>query len=93
VAAINFGSYTKDPDEVVDLSFDWTKELDGDTISTSTWPAVVGITQATPSKDDMTTTTWVSAGSAGTDYRIVNRVVTAGGRTLEGSITVAVRTA
>lgn len=79
----------KDPDAVLDYGFDWTKWLGSDTISESTWTASAGITKVTPEilPGGKITRVWVNGGTAGTDYTLTNRVVTAGGRTEERTMT------
>jgi len=82
----------KDPDEVLDYVVDWIKPLAGDTILTSTWTLPEGITGSQESMTDTTTTIWLTGGTAGKDYGLVNRITTAGGRTREQTCTLRVRT-
>lgn len=87
-------AYVKDPGEKKDYGYDWSAHLgDVDTISTSTWVVQTGLTQTTPapSKTDTTTTIWLSGGTAGTEYRVTNHVVTAQGREFERSFYVNVQ--
>ena len=35
----------KDPDEVLDYRVDWSARLDGDTIASSTWEVLAGLTK------------------------------------------------
>jgi len=95
MAAILILRYVKDPDEKLDFGFDWKTAMDGDTIASSAWVVPGGITQDTPSpsNDAYTTTIWLSGGTNGTDYDVVNRVTTAGGRVMEASLLVQVRAA
>lgn len=83
--------YIKDPSAVLDYGFDWTDWLDGDTIATSTWTAPTGLTVASHSNTTTTTLAWLSGGTAGQVYSVVNRVVTAGGRTDDRSHIIAVQ--
>ena len=85
-------TYTKDPDAVLDYMVDWEQWLDGDTISTSTWTVPSGITKDSDSKTDTTATVWLSGGTLNDDYEVVNRIVTAGGRTEDRTLTIRVRT-
>lgn len=73
--------YTKDPDDRIDVSFNWVGFLDGDTIDTSTFLLPDGLTEFDSSNTTLRTTVWVSGGSAGNLYRVTNRIVTDGGRT------------
>jgi hypothetical protein len=75
----------KDPDAVLDYQFDWSDWLGSDTVSTSTWTVPTGITKVTDTKTTTTTTIWLSGGTAGNEYTITNRIVTAGGRTEDRS--------
>jgi hypothetical protein len=79
-------SFTKDPDAVLDYQVDWSAWLasalgGADTIATSTWIVPDGITKNSDTHTDNTATLWVSGGTAGTAYNLVNRITTAGGRT------------
>jgi len=71
----------KDPDAVLDYGFNWKKEgspwlEDGETISTSEWTVPTGLTKDSDSKTDTTTTIWLSGGTVGETYRIVNEIIT-----------------
>lgn len=81
-------TYTKDSDEVLDFLLSWVARLiDGDVIATSEWimptPTDGGIVKDSDSKTDTTTTIWVSGGTVGKIYRVVNRVETGGGRIMD----------
>ena len=86
------GAYVKDPDEVLDYTIDWAAAIPSDTIASSTWVVPAGITQASPSPSYTTTATtiWLSGGTAGTVYDVVNRITTSGGRTLERALQIRV---
>jgi hypothetical protein len=83
----------KDPNAVLDYVIDWgSKWLEaGDEISTSIWTVPTGITKDSDSKTTTTTTIWLSGGTDGESYDIVNRIVTTGGRTDDRTITIIVR--
>lgn len=71
----------KDPDEVKDYEFDWTDILKGDTISGTTWTiSPSGLTKDSDTNNSSTTTIWVSGGTAGVTYSLMNEITTAGGR-------------
>jgi hypothetical protein len=93
MAAIKF---SKDPDEVLDYELDWSPRLAEDTIALSEWlmptPATGVIAKDSDAKSTTTTTIWVSGGTLGKDYSIVNRIVTAGGRTMDQTCLMRVRT-
>ena len=73
----------KDPDETKDYVVDWTTRLSGDTIETSLWIAPDGIVIDSEENTTTETTIWLSGGTLGDVYELVNRVTTAGGRTLD----------
>ncbi len=79
---------TKDPDEIVDYDLSWEDEMtaDTDTISSSTWTVPAGITKDSSSNTTTRTKVWLSGGTIGETYTLLNRVVTAGGRTLDQSV-------
>ena len=81
----------KDPDEVLDYELDWTDRLAGDTISTSSWTVPTGITKASDTKTTTVTTVWLSGGTIGTKYELTNRIVTAGGRTMDQSVDISIK--
>jgi len=83
--------YEKDPQETIDLSFAWAPKLDGDTIVTSTFTLPDGLTEESTAIDGSITTIFVSGGTIGRIYRIVNTLTTSGGRTYERTIYVRVR--
>lgn len=73
--------FEKDPNAVLDYTFDWSAWLGDDTISTSTWIVPAGITKASSSNTATTTTIWLSGGRQTAKYLVTNRIVTANGRT------------
>lgn len=77
----------KDPQADLDYSIDWSLWLTGtDTLSTSTWIVPSDLTAHNQSYGTATTITWLSGGTNGEVYDVVNRVVTAGGRTEDRTI-------
>jgi len=92
----------KDEDEVLDYSLNWFARLAGDTIATSTWFLPVGVTLVHDSdlirtggptneptewdQPDSATVIWLSAGTNGEHYALLNRIVTAGGRTMDQTV-------
>jgi hypothetical protein len=81
----------KDPDEVLDYGIDWTARLAGDTIQTSTWIIPAGITKVSDSSTSTSTEIWLSGGAIGASLQITNRVVTSGGRTMDQSVTLLIK--
>lgn len=84
--------FLKDPDEVLDYTVDLSTELGADTITgTPTWTVPIGITKASQSNTTTTITAFFSGGTAGTDYLIGWTVTTTGGRTINESFIIRVR--
>ena len=85
----------KDPDAVLDYRIDWTNVLDNsdpvDTIATSDWVVDAGLVIDSDSETQNITTAWVSAGTLGQLGRLVNTIVTAGGRTHVRTIEISVK--
>ena len=89
----------KDPADVFDVQASHARQMahDDDTITASEWRVdddaedalVIGASPA-PSFTDTTATCWVSGGVEGGNYRLVNTVETAGGRTWERTATIKV---
>lgn len=87
-------TYTKDPSAVLDYGFDWRAWLESagnDTIDTSTWTVDTGLTVNASTVSGGVSVVWLSGGTVGVNYTVTNRIVTAGGRTDERSLTVLVR--
>ena len=82
----------KDPDEVLDYSIDWSGRIGtDDTILTAAWTVPAGITNHAESHTDSVTTLWLAGGTLGAAYSILNRIVTAGGRTLDQTVSIKVK--
>lgn len=84
-------SFVKDPNEVADYVRDWSAILGADTIATSTWTPDTGITVNSSSNTTTTATVWLSGGTDGTNYGVLNRIVTAGGRTHDFTLQFLIR--
>ena len=78
--------FVKDPDAIVDYGIPWTAWLVADTIATSTWVVPTGITKASDTFTTTQTTIWLSGGTVGAEYTLVNRITTAAGRTQDQTI-------
>ena len=79
-------TFSKDPDDVLDFTFDWSTWLAGDTISSDTVTVATGLTKDSDSNDTDSVTVWVSGGTNGQSYKVTSQIVTAGGRTKTASI-------
>lgn len=91
---MKMNTFVKDPSAVLDYAADWSAWLAsvGDTITASTWTPDTGITVGTggfaPSFTPTKTTVWLSGGTAGVSYKIVNHITTVAGR--QNDVTIAV---
>lgn len=83
-------TFTKDPDAVLDYSVDWSLWLAGDQIASSEWLLEQGVEKVTDTNTATKATVWLRGGQAGTTYLVTNRIVTAGGRTDDRTISVKV---
>jgi hypothetical protein len=84
---------TKDPSSVEDFGLEWGL-AEGDTLTSSTWTVPAGITRNSDSfQASGQTTIWLSGGTDGAVYRLVNRITTSQGRTDERTLRVLVRDA
>lgn len=85
----------KDPNEVLDYAFDWSpRNLDGDTISSfvaTVEEGTVVVDDSLFSPDSLTTVTWLSGGTEGEACKVLLRIMTAMGRTLDETITIKIK--
>jgi hypothetical protein len=65
----------------LDYMINWSPWLGTDTINTSTWTVPTGITKVTSTNTTTTATIWLSGGTEGKMYEVVNTIITSGGRT------------
>lgn len=82
--------YTKDPDAVLDYSYDWTAWLGTDTISAL---SVIGsgVVIDESSHADGVATAWVSGGTLNAKATVTFRVTTAAGRVDDRSIVLKIK--
>lgn len=85
--------FIKDPSSKEDYTVNWTTWLGDDTISASAWTVPSGLTQSTPSPSNTATaaTIWISGGTHGQEYLLMNQITTAAGRINQQSIKILVR--
>lgn len=81
----------KDPADERDYQIDWAPLLGEDTIALSLWRVPDGITGESGSNTDTTSTIWVTGGTDGEDYHIINRITTSDDRTFERYLIIPVR--
>ncbi len=78
--SVNF--LPKMPAEVLDYQVNWMSRLNGDAIQSSEWSSDTGLTISSVSHAAVTTTIWLAGGTAGTSYKLINEILTVGGRTM-----------
>lgn len=81
----------KDPDEVLDYVIEWKGRLAGDTIASSTWTVPEGLTQGLTSVSGTKATIWLSGGTIDQTYDVQNRITTVGGRTMDQTVPLTIK--
>lgn len=83
----------KDPDEILDYRINWVARLGVDTIVTSTFSVAVGAGLVVDSNSftDTITTVWLSGGTLGVTYQVLNRITTLGGRTMDQTVKLKIK--
>ena len=81
-------AYKKDPQAVLDYTFDWAPWLTpiGDTIVAVVWTLSGTLAKVSQSNTTTTATAFISGGTLGETETLTCRITTAGGRTDERSI-------
>jgi hypothetical protein len=84
--------YKKDPNAVLDYTFDWAPYLLplNDTILTVEWVVSAGLTKVSSSFGTTNATAFVSGGVVGTTETLTCRITTNGGRVDDRSITLKI---
>jgi len=83
-------TFTKDPDAVLDYKNNWLAWLGTDRIIASTWTATAGITIDSDTFTRNETVVWLSGGTVGSSYTLVNRITTSLGRVDDRSIIIRI---
>ena len=87
--ALNWPS--KDPDELLDYSLNWSQALAGDTITTSDWVISDSSLVENHSTNTSTATViWLEGGALNQTYTVTNTIETAGGRTFQQSVNIRI---
>lgn len=90
---LTLATFGKDPEDIIDYTVNWANVLGEDTINTSTWEVEEGtVTVDSNSFTDTTTTVWVSGGVLSEKTILRNQITTDGGRTMDQSVVLRVRT-
>ena len=83
--------YIKDPGAKLDYQIDWSAWLGADTISTSAWTVQTGLTKVSDTHTTTTSTVWLSGGTLGASYTVVNHIVTVGGREDDRTLVISIQ--
>lgn len=83
--------FRKDPAAILDYAVDWSAWLGSDTIASAAWAVPAGLTVEAQTHTTTSATVWLSGGTLGETYALVNQVTTAGGRVDERTLTIEVR--
>ena len=78
--------FSKKAGEKLDFVINWANRLGTDTISNSTWSVPSGVNSTSNSSSNNTTTIWISGGTAGNEYSILNTITSAAGRIMQQAI-------
>ena len=78
----------KDPNEILDFFIDWSKRIDrDDSIESTTFTITEGtVVVESFSATGKIATVWLSGGQDGEIIPVLNRIITAGGRSMEQTI-------
>jgi hypothetical protein len=84
-------TWSKDPNAVLDWSFNWSRWLaESEVISSAEIEVEDGLTKDSQSNTATTATVWLSGGTLGVTYQVTCRVTTNQGRTDERTIGIRV---
>ena len=81
-------AFKKDPNAVLDYTFDWGPYLapTTDTIASVTWVLSAGITKSSQTNTTTTATAFIAGGVEGSTETLTCRITTVGGRTDDRTI-------
>ncbi len=82
--------FVKDPGGIIDYTVRWTTWLNGDTISSSAWTIPAGITKVSEANTTTDAVIFLASGTVGTINEITNRVITAGGRQNDQTLSILI---
>jgi hypothetical protein len=82
----------QDPDEKLDYTINYADRLPtGDNIVTSDWEVPDDLTGSSESVSGQAVTTFITGGTAGSEYKLSNRSTSAAGRIVEDYILLLIR--
>lgn len=93
-------TFRKDPDETLDYGFDYDPAdlpegedpflSSGEIISLSSWTVPTGLTKVSDGNSATQTTVWLSGGTAGNTYNVLNEITTSDNRVIQRSFDLVV---
>lgn len=85
-------AFRQDPDEKLDYAISYAGRMGtGDTIAVSVWTVPSGLTGSQQQMTAQTASIFLTGGTNGVDYVVLNRVTTTNGRILEDFIVIQMR--
>lgn len=81
---------TKQAGATLDYSIDWSGDLNGDTIASSSWTANGGCVVASDTNTTTLSTVVISGGEKGATVEAVNTITTTSNKTHVGAVTVRI---
>lgn len=83
----------RDANDVLDYTIDFSQRLGSETISSATFSlaTAAGLTLGSSEYDDTTATVPISAGTEGSKGKVLCRIVTDGGQTMDATVSLPVR--
>lgn len=94
LGANGYPEWEKDPDNAKNIVIDWSAWLTKRglvSIATSTWIAPTGIAIASQSNTSTQASVFLSGGTRGRRYQVVNRITATGGHSQDQTIEVVIR--
>ena len=83
--------FQKDPAGIIDYTVRWSGWLpNGDTISSSSWIIPTGIVKVSEANTTTDAVIFLASGTVGIIYEVTNRIITAGGRQNDQTISILI---
>lgn len=83
--------FTKDPAGIIDYTVRWASWLpSGDTVSSSSWTVPPGIVKVSEANDTVDAVIFLASGTVGQIYEVTNRIITAGSRQNDQTISILI---
>lgn len=83
--------FTKDPAGIIDYTVRWSSWLpSGDTILSSSWAVPAGIVKVSEANTTTDAVIFLASGTVGQIYEPTNRIITAGGRQNDQTISILI---